>query len=287
MHFPVLLCRPRAGLLLISALLLSPALQAAPPAKPAGPEPLHFLLPDAGAAPWLFLMPGASQPEGVVATILQAAARQTGRPLRYEFLPREQASDTLRRGTADGALFFTVTRPPTRELVLTEPLAQLDALLVTPKDQPLDFRLPSRLADKKLCTQVADLYPPLALLSMKGKLWQTRAKTEQAALMMLRFESCSAAVLSGPTWRWLSTRSDWSDLRAEPRPLLRENLVLGFASRERGFAEAVNRALREMRASGQLAERISQWLPKEVPKEASKDAPYGSSRERAPRLGLR
>lgn len=228
------------------------------------PAPLLFHLPDAGAPPWLFVMPGASQPEGVVAEILQAAAREAGRPLRYEFQPRERASDSLRRGSADGALFFSTTRPPTRELVLTEPVAQLDTVLVTMQDQPLNFRLPSNLREKKLCTLTDELYPPLALLSMKGTLRQTRAKSEQAALMMLRYESCVAAVVSGPAWRWLSSRSDWSDLRVEPRPLLKENLVLGFAARERAFADAVNRALRDMRASGLLAERVNRWLAEDA-----------------------
>lgn len=259
MQFPAVF---RAFLPCLALLLLAGHAAAAPAINK--PAPLLFHLPDSGAPPWLFVMPGASAPEGVVAEILQAAAREAGRPLRYEFQPRERASESLRRGGADGALFFSVTRPPTRELVLTEPLAQLDTVLVTMQDQPLNFRLPSNLREKKLCTLTEELYPPLALLSMKGTLRQTRAKSEQAALMMLRYESCVAAVVSGPTWRWLSTRSDWSDLRIEPRPLLRENLVLGFAARERAFADAVNRAVRDMRASGLLAERVNRWLAEDA-----------------------
>lgn len=266
MHFPDLFPDAarlrRAPWLLLC--LLAPLAAAVPEPAPAGQAPLQFHFPEGGAAPWLYLLPGGKAPEGVVADILATAARATGRPLKYEFQPREQASDSLRSGSADGALYYTVTRPPTRELVLSESLAKLDTVLVALAGSPVNYRYPSSLRDQKLCTLTQEIYPPLALLSMRGELYQTRAKTEQAALMMLRLESCKAAVLSGPTWRWFASRSDWSDLRAEPKPLLREDLVLGFASREREFAGAVSNAVRDMRSNGKLAQRINRWLAEDL-----------------------
>lgn len=238
---------------------------ALPPAAPAaGAGPLHFHLPDGGAPPWLYLSPGRSKPEGVVADILETAARTAHRELRYEFLPREKTVDALRSGTADGALFFSVTRPPGRELVLTEPLARLDTVLVTPLGRPLNYRLPSNLREQRLCTLTEELYPPLALLSMKGTLRQTRAKTEQAALMMLRFDSCVAAVVSGPTYRWMASRYAWDDLRTEAKPLLTEDLVLGFAARDREFAEVVNHTLKSLRDSGELGAQVDRWLSEDT-----------------------
>ncbi|MFZ5722539.1 MAG: substrate-binding periplasmic protein [Pseudomonadota bacterium] len=264
-------------------LALFPLLLAAcfAPAARGSNDPLNFHLSDSGAPPWLYLMPGGNRPQGVVADILDEAARTAKRQLRYEFLPRERTTDSLRSGHADGALFFSVTRPPGRELVLTEPLARLDSVLVTLAENPVNYRLPSNLKDRKLCTLTEELYPPLALLSMQGKLWQSRAKTEQAALMILRTEGCVAAILSGPAFRWLSTRYDWTDMRIEPKPLLNENLVLGFAARERDFAETVNRTVRGMRDSGRLAKLVDRWLP------ADNAAGLRDTRHLPPRVGVR
>lgn len=252
------------------------------PVAHAGDGPLRFRLLDGGAPPWLYLMPGSDRPEGIVADILDTAARAAGRELHYEFQPRENIHDALSRGSADGALFFSVTRPPGRELLVSEPLAPVDIVFVTPRDKPVNYRGPSNLRDQRLCTLTEERYPPLGLLSIKGTLRQTRAKTEQAVLMMLRNESCVAAIINGPAYRWMESRYNWNDLRIEPKPLLREKLVLGFAARERDFADAVNRTVIAMRISGRLEQLVNRWLPDDAHNLARIELLRSTAGQRAP-----
>lgn len=231
------------------------------PAFATAAEPLRFHYPDSGAPPWLYLAPGAERPTGVVAEILEQVAQDAGRPLRYEFQPRENAGQALRGGTADGALFFSVTRPAPKDAVLTAALLRMDSVLVTDKARRLGYEKPAQLADQRLCTLTDEVYPPLALLAMSGKLLQRKGKTEQAQLMMLRNEDCVAAVLSAPTWQWLAARYHWDDLRVEPQPLLSEELVLGFSARESAFAARVDATVKKWRASGEFARLVQRYLP--------------------------
>lgn len=224
-------------------------------------EPLVFHYPDSGAPPWLYLAPGESRPTGLVADILDAAARRSGRPVRYAFQPRESGNQSLLSGSAGGALFFSVTRPPDASLAVTAPLLQMDAVLVTLSHRVLRYERPLDLRDKRLCTLTDEVYPPLTLLAMNGSLLQRKAKTEQAQLMMLRNEDCLAAVMNGPMYHWLSRKYRWDDLRTEARPLLTDNLVLGFAPAERAFASEVSGLVERWRASGELARALSRHLP--------------------------
>lgn len=250
---------PRMPSLLSVLPLLFLGLLAALPAHSA--EPLRFHYPDSGAPPWLYLPPGAGQPTGVVADVLAMVARDSGRALRFEFQPREAAGPAVRNGTADGAMFFSVTRPAPKGVTVSTPLLRMESLLVTPRATPLGYAKPAQLAFRRLCTLTDEVYPPLALLDMSGKLTQRKAKTEQAQLMMLRNDDCTAAVVNGPMYRWLAARYHWDDLRAEKVPLLEEDLVLGFAAGEAAFATQVNATLQRLQKNGELARLVQRHLP--------------------------
>lgn len=224
-------------------------------------EPLRFHYPDSGAPPWLFLAPGGSKPTGVIADVLDATARAQGRTVQYEFQPREAAGTAITRGSADGAMFFSATRPAAKGIVTSEPLLEMDTLLVTLKGKTLGFERAADLKDQRLCTLTEEFYPPLALLAMNGTLLLRKGKTEQAQLMMLRNQDCVAAVMNGPMYRWLSGRYHWDDLRTERTPLLSESLVIGFSPREGAFAEALNRQVKKLRSSGELDRIVSRYLP--------------------------
>ncbi len=250
---------PRMPSLLSVLPLLFLGLLAALPARSA--EPLRFHYPDSGAPPWLYLAPGAGQPSGVVADLLARVARESGRELRFEFQPREAAGPAVRSGSVDGAMFFSVTRPAPKGVAVSAPLQRMQSVLVTPRATPLGYAKPAQLAFRRLCTLTDEVYPPLALLEMGGKLAQRKAKTEQAQLLMLRNDDCVAAVLNGPMYRWLAARYHWDDLRAEKVPLLEEELVLGFAAGEAAFAEKVNATVEKMQKSGELGRLVQKHLP--------------------------
>lgn len=223
---------------------------------------LRFHYPDSGAPPWLYLTPGDSKPVGIVADILETVARQSGRNVRYEFQPRESSASSLTTaGGADGALFFSATRPAPKGIATTTVLLNMDSVLVTLQGQELGYKRPATLQNRPLCTLTEEIYPPLILLQMNGALIQRRAKTEQAQLMMLRNGDCVAAIINGPMYRWLAARYHWNDLRVERQPLLNEGLVIGFSAREAGMAAQVNRHVGKLRASGELDRIVARHLP--------------------------
>lgn len=238
---------------------LSLLLTVAIPAHAEKPLVMHF--PDGGAPPWLYLSPGAKEPSGLIADLIALVARRTGRELRYAYQPRETGSASLLSGSADGAMFFGVTRPADKDVLLSEPVLKMDTLLVTLRGKALNFSRPLDLKDRRICTLTDEVYPPLTLLAMNGTLLQRKAKTEQAQLMMLRNEDCVAAVVNGPMYRWLASRYHWDDLRTEPQRLLTDNLRVGFAPGESALVEALNETLRRLKASGELNERLARHLP--------------------------
>lgn len=248
-----ILSRSAAALLLSASCITSAAL--------AAEAPLRFHYPDSGAPPYLFLTPGADRPTGIVADVLEAAAKQAGRTVHYDFQPRERAADAVKTGKVDGAVFFTVTRPAAGGVTLSTPLLRMDSTLVVPREHALNFQRPADLADQRLCTLTDEVYPPLALLAMSGKLLQRKAKTEQAQLMMLRNEDCLAAIVNGPTYLWLAARYRWDDLRIEKQPLLSEDLVLGFSPRESAFITTLNATVARLRNSGELDRIVQRHLP--------------------------
>lgn len=223
-------------------------------------EPLRFHLPDTGAPPFLYVAPGTREPAGLVAELLARTAKTLGRQVRYEFQPRESAGTSLATGSADGALFFTVTRPAPAGMRTSEPVLRMDLLLVTPRDKPLAYNRPSDLANQRLCTLTDEKYPPLALLGGNNRVFELKGKTEQAALMMLRDDRCAGALINGPMYHWLAARYGWDDLRVEDRPLLNEALVIGFRAPADTFAAAFNEQLRQLKASGELDRLVSRHL---------------------------
>ena len=222
---------------------------------------LRFHYPDSGAPPWLFITPGADKPTGIVADVLETAARDAKRTVRYEFQPRENAGATIQSGRADGALFFSMTRPVPKASLTSNALLRMDSVLVTARANTLNYQRPTELADQRLCTLTEEIYPPLTLLAMSGKFLQRKAKTEQAQLLMLRNEDCVAAIVNGPMYRWLAARYHWDDLRIEPQPLLSEDLVLGFAPGEANFVTVVNATIVRLRKSGELDRIVQRYLP--------------------------
>ncbi|MFZ5697565.1 MAG: substrate-binding periplasmic protein [Pseudomonadota bacterium] len=224
-------------------------------------ELLHFHYPDSGAPPYLYVTPGADKPTGIVVDVLETAARTAHRTVRYEFQPRENASAALRLGHANGALFFSATRPPAKDNLVSIALLRMESVLVTTKDKTINYRRPTELADRRLCTLTEEIYPPLSLLAMSGKLLQRKAKTEQAQLMMLRNEDCVAAIVNGPMYRWLAARYRWDDLRIESQPLLSEELVLGFAADEQSFLDVLNKTVTRLRKNGELGRIVQRHLP--------------------------
>lgn len=245
---------PRPDLRRWLAILLAACL------APAHAAPLVFHYPDSGAPPFLSLEPGASRPTGLLDDLLTRVARRTGQEVRYAFQPRESAGDSLRSGSADGALFFSVTRPAPAGVTTSEPLLEMDLLLVTTATRPLAYRRVADLAGRRLCTLTDEQYPPLMLMKAVDRL-EMRAKTEQASLMMLRDDRCAAAVLNGPMFRWLARRYQWQDLRAEERPLLRESLVVGFRPAAAAFAGAFDTEIRRLRVNGELERLLSRHVP--------------------------
>lgn len=227
----------------------------------AADRPLRVQFPEGGLAPFIFLPPGAQQPSGIVVDLVNAVAGQSGRGVRYEFLPREKANESLAAGHADVALFFQVTRPPTAGLRTSTAIMRSPVVLVSTRENPLAFRRNSDLRDRPLCVLTDDLHPPLALLAMNGQLIQRKTKTEQAQLMMLRNGDCLAAVMPGPVFRWMKNRYGGSDLAIADTPLLEESAVLGFAAGEKGFADRLDALLVRWRASGELDQAIDRYLP--------------------------
>lgn len=227
----------------------------------AAERPLRVHFPDGGLAPFIFLPPGAQQPTGIVVDLVTAAAKQDGRAVRYEFLPREKANEALARNHADVALFFQVSRAPAKELRVSAPILSAPAVLVSTREQPLAYRRNSDLRDRPLCVLTDDLHPPLALLAMNGQLIQRKTKTEQAQLMMLRNGDCLAAVMSGPVFAWMKNRYGGDDLAAAAVPLLEESTLLGFRAAESAFADRLDTVLARWRSSGELDRLVSRYLP--------------------------
>lgn len=227
----------------------------------AAERPLRVHFPDGGLAPFIFLPPGAQQPTGIVVDLVNAAAKQAGRAVRYEFLPREKANEALASGHADVALFFQVSRAPAKGTRVSAAILPSPAVLVSTREQPLDYRRNSDLRDRPLCVLTDDLHPPLALLAMNGQLIQRKTKTEQAQLMMLRNGDCIAAVMSGPVLSWMKNRYGGDDLAVAGTPLLEESTVLGFRAAESDFADRLDALLARWRSSGELDRTVSRYLP--------------------------
>jgi ABC-type amino acid transport substrate-binding protein len=226
----------------------------------AGAGTLRIHYPDSGAPPYLYLTPGGDRPVGVVAEVLEAAAKSLGSTIDWKFLPREDAAAAVLGGQVDGAMFFSATRPPAAGLLVSDPLLQTEAVLVTPQGTPLDYRRPHELGDRRLCTLTGELYPPLMLLEVQGHLLVRKAKTEQAQVMMLENGGCVAAVLNGPMFQWLNARYHWDDLRRETEPLLRENVLLAFDGGRPELQRAVNRVLARLTANGELQRSFRRHL---------------------------
>lgn len=227
---------------------------------------LRFHFPDTGVPPYLVVNPGQKAPTGIVVEILEAAALKAGRTVVYDMQPRRHAAASLTLGAADGAMFFSKTRPAPRGVALTRPVVDVDAVLVTRAVAPILYTSnPAQLHNRKLCTLTDEKYPPLEAAFSQHKVFRAEAKTEQAQLMILRTEGCHAAIVNAPVYRWLAGRYDYdSDLIVEPRPLFTEQVQLGFAGTETEFAEMVNNTLDDYRRNGLLAKIIRRHVPQEA-----------------------
>lgn len=217
-------------------------------------RPLRYVLPTNQAMP-LLAMQGQQPADGLLKDIANALATRLGRPLQYVVLPGKRAASALKRGEADVHCYV---QPGwlEGELLWTQRFITSAEVVAASRSAPAIGSL-AALAGEPLGTVLGYHYAQLERV-LKDRLVRRDIVDAETNLRRLALERVRYALTDRLSLQHFIKRHPEAGLR-EVLEFDRSELGCAVAPAEAASLEAINQALRQLRAEGRLEQILDRY----------------------------